>query len=111
MNLSRNSGRFASPGISADASAFDQDSGLSVIGNGEALLEISYTPEICPVDATTDSNIWNNLGATCRDRKQRESERTLANFQARLDSLTSHEREVMGLVTGGLMNKQIAGEA
>jgi FixJ family two-component response regulator len=45
-----------------------------------------------------------------RDRKQRESERTLANFQARLDSLTSREREVMGLVTGGLMNKQIAGE-
>jgi hypothetical protein len=54
MNLSRNSGRFGSPGISADASAFDQDSGLSVIGNSEALLEISYTPEICPVDATTD---------------------------------------------------------
>lgn len=32
------------------------------------------------------------------------------NGIARLDSLTSREREVMGLVTGGLMNKQIAGE-
>ena len=50
------------------------------------------------------------VAAIERDRKQRESERTLANFQARLDSLTSREREVMGLVTGGLMNKQIAGE-
>jgi porin len=35
-------------GISDDASAFDRDSGLSVIRNREVLLEISYTAEIVP---------------------------------------------------------------
>jgi len=35
-------------GISDDASAFDRDSGLSVIRNHEVLLEISYTAEIVP---------------------------------------------------------------
>ncbi|HEX9752991.1 MAG TPA: carbohydrate porin [Methyloceanibacter sp.] len=35
-------------GISDDASAFDRDSGLSVIRNHETLLEISYTAEIVP---------------------------------------------------------------
>jgi len=35
-------------GISDDASAFDRDSGLSVIRNHETLLEISYTAEIKP---------------------------------------------------------------
>jgi porin len=35
-------------GISDDASAFDKDSGLSVIRNHETLLEISYTAEIVP---------------------------------------------------------------
>jgi porin len=39
---------FAYTGISADASAFDRDSGLSVIRNHELLLEISYTAEIVP---------------------------------------------------------------
>jgi porin len=39
---------FAYTGISDDASAFDRDSGLSVIRNHEALLEISYTAEIVP---------------------------------------------------------------
>ena len=35
-------------GISDDASAFDRDSGLSVIRNHEVFLEISYTAEIVP---------------------------------------------------------------
>jgi porin len=35
-------------GISDDASAFDRDSGLSVIRNHETFLEISYTAEIVP---------------------------------------------------------------
>jgi porin len=39
---------FAYTGISDDASAFDRDSGLSVIRNYEALLEISYTAELKP---------------------------------------------------------------
>ena len=39
---------FAYTGISDDASAFDRDSGLSVIRNYEVLLEISYTAAIVP---------------------------------------------------------------
>jgi porin len=39
---------FAYTGISDHASAFDRDSGLAVIRNYEALLEISYTAEIRP---------------------------------------------------------------
>jgi porin len=35
-------------GISDDASAFDRDSGLSIIRNHEVLLEISYATEIVP---------------------------------------------------------------
>jgi porin len=39
---------FAYTGISADASAFDRDSGLSVIRNHEVVLEISYTAQLIP---------------------------------------------------------------
>jgi FixJ family two-component response regulator len=45
-----------------------------------------------------------------RDRKRREHQKTLSELQARLESLTPREREVNGLVTAGLMNKQVAGE-
>src|SRR4029453_16112165 len=34
----------------------------------------------------------------------------MSDLRARLEGLTGREREVMGLVTAGLMNKQIAGE-
>jgi FixJ family two-component response regulator len=45
-----------------------------------------------------------------RDRKRRDGEKTLSELQARFESLTPREREVIGLVTAGMMNKQIAGE-
>jgi FixJ family two-component response regulator len=45
-----------------------------------------------------------------RDRSRRKDEQRLADVRACFDSLTEREREVMGFVTAGLMNKQIAGE-
>jgi FixJ family two-component response regulator len=45
-----------------------------------------------------------------RDRNRRKDERQMSDLRARLEGLTEREREVMGLVTDGLMNKQIAGE-
>jgi FixJ family two-component response regulator len=43
-----------------------------------------------------------------RDRKRRMDERELADFHALYDALTPRQREVMTLVTDGLMNKQVA---
>jgi FixJ family two-component response regulator len=45
-----------------------------------------------------------------RDRKRRESERMVSDLRARFELLSPREREVMGFVTAGLMNKQIADE-
>ena len=45
-----------------------------------------------------------------RDRMRRESEKTAANLRTVFETLTRREREVMGLVTSGLMNKQVAGK-
>jgi FixJ family two-component response regulator len=45
-----------------------------------------------------------------RDRKRRETDRIAAHLQALLDSLTPREREVLALVSSGLMNKQVAAE-
>jgi FixJ family two-component response regulator len=45
-----------------------------------------------------------------RDRKRRNDEKAVAALQALFDSLTHRERQVMALVTDGLMNKQIAGK-
>jgi FixJ family two-component response regulator len=45
-----------------------------------------------------------------RDRKRRDSDKALAELHERFESLTPREREIMALVTAGLMNKQVAGE-
>jgi FixJ family two-component response regulator len=45
-----------------------------------------------------------------RDRTRRASEDAQSQLQVSFQSLTSREQEVMGLVTSGLMNKQVAGE-
>jgi FixJ family two-component response regulator len=44
------------------------------------------------------------------DRARREDEEKLSNLQARFQSLTGREREVMAYVTSGLLNKQTAHE-
>lgn len=45
-----------------------------------------------------------------RDGKRRNDEKTVADIRVRYEALTPREREVMILVTEGLMNKQIANE-
>jgi FixJ family two-component response regulator len=45
-----------------------------------------------------------------QDRKRWETDQTEASIRALYDTLTAREKEVMSLVTKGLMNKQIAGE-
>lgn len=45
-----------------------------------------------------------------RDRKRRKDARIVANLQARFDTLTAREREVLASVSAGLLNKQIAAE-
>jgi FixJ family two-component response regulator len=45
-----------------------------------------------------------------RDRARRDGEQKLSSLQARFQSLTSREREVMAYVTSGLLNKQTAHE-
>jgi FixJ family two-component response regulator len=46
--------------------------------------------------------------AIARDRMRRESERVASDMRARFETLSAREREVMALVTLGLMNKQVA---
>jgi FixJ family two-component response regulator len=44
-----------------------------------------------------------------KDRVRREREKAVTQLRANLETLTAREREVMSLVTEGLMNKQVAG--
>jgi FixJ family two-component response regulator len=44
------------------------------------------------------------------DRGRREEKRKTSRLRSRYDSLTPREREVMALVTSGLMNKQVAAD-
>jgi FixJ family two-component response regulator len=46
--------------------------------------------------------------AVSRDQRRRAEARRDEDIRLRYDSLTPREREVMGLVTAGLMNKQVA---
>ncbi|MGY3616803.1 response regulator transcription factor [Bradyrhizobium sp. USDA 10063] len=46
--------------------------------------------------------------AVSRDRRRRADARRDESVRLRYESLTPREREVMGLVTAGLMNKQVA---
>ncbi|OAF16588.1 DNA-binding response regulator [Bradyrhizobium centrolobii] len=45
-----------------------------------------------------------------RDRKRRELEKTVSDVRSRFESLTTRERDILALVTSGLLNKQVAGE-
>jgi FixJ family two-component response regulator len=48
--------------------------------------------------------------AVDRDRKRREAEKAGANLQTHVETLTAREREILALLSSGLMNKQIATE-
>ena len=54
------------------------------------------------LDAVTVAIEW--------DRKRRESDRIVASLQVHFQTLTPREREILALVSSGLMNKQIAAE-
>ncbi|SRR6266511_3565789 len=45
-----------------------------------------------------------------RDRARRDEETAISELSSRFGSLSAREREVMELVTAGLLNKQIAGQ-
>jgi len=45
-----------------------------------------------------------------RDRVARQQESDLAGLRKRYESLTTREREVMGLVVSGMLNKQVASQ-
>ena len=45
-----------------------------------------------------------------RDQSRIEADRASLVLKSRLETLTERERDIMGLVTSGLMNKQVAGK-
>ena len=58
-----------------------------------------------------DQDLLDAVGiALERDRKRREDVRDILILRGRYESLSAREREVMGLITAGLMNKQVAAE-
>jgi FixJ family two-component response regulator len=50
------------------------------------------------------------MAALDRDQKRRQYEKDVSGLRIRFESLTPRERQVMSLVTAGLMNKQAAAE-
>jgi FixJ family two-component response regulator len=58
-----------------------------------------------------DQDMLDAVGAAIeRDRKRRESQKIVSDLQARFETLTPREREILAFVSSGLMNKQIAAE-
>ena len=45
-----------------------------------------------------------------RDQSRIESEKASSELKSSFETLTPREREIMGLVSSGLMNKQVAGK-
>ncbi|MCP3380033.1 MULTISPECIES: response regulator transcription factor [unclassified Bradyrhizobium] len=45
-----------------------------------------------------------------RDRKRRDLGKIVSDLRSRFESLTPRERDILPLVTSGLLNKQVAGE-
>src|SRR5438309_6193370 len=57
-----------------------------------------------------DQDLLDAVGAALeRDRVRRSGESRLAELRSRFDTLTARERQVLGLVVAGRLNKQIAG--
>jgi FixJ family two-component response regulator len=50
------------------------------------------------------------VSAIERDRGRRKQEKEISDLRARFESMSPREREIMALVTAGLMNKQVAAE-
>jgi FixJ family two-component response regulator len=50
------------------------------------------------------------VAAIERDRKRREADKIVADLQTLFETLSPREREILTLVSSGLMNKQIAAE-
>ena len=58
-----------------------------------------------------DQELLDAVGAALeKDRACRAGEKRLAKLRARFDTLTARERQVLGLVVAGRLNKQIAGD-
>ena len=95
---------FAKPVVaSVSIQAFSQRSLGNADGWGLAWFrQVSKDGHLYILDAVT--------GALERDRKRRAQEKSNSDAQARFALLTPRERQIMALVTGGLMNKQVAGK-
>src|SRR3546814_15014476 len=58
-----------------------------------------------------DQDILESIAcALAEDRRLKEQEDELASLRARFETLTRREREVLQLVTSGLLNKQVASQ-
>src|SRR5216684_2878150 len=78
---------------------------------GELAKANIHIPVIFMTKPFRDQDMLDAVAAAVeRDRSRRKDEQRLSDVRARFDGLTEREREVMGLVTAGLMNKQVAGE-
>jgi len=58
-----------------------------------------------------DQDLLDAVGAALeKDRVRRSGETRIAELRSRFDTLTGRERQVLGLVVAGRLNKQIAGD-